>query len=131
MPLRTILNLIGSITVVRESSISIEGQSVLGILSRYERELWFLTISAMFLDVMLTVQGLQLGLRELNPIARSALDWIGVLGLYMLKAVALLIGVLCTWLVPSQFAPVVPLGLALPSLCAVLINSIVIGYVIF
>lgn len=84
----------------------------------------------MLIDVTLTVHGLQLGLRELNPVARAAIDWIGVLGLYGLKGVALLIGIVCVWLIPDRYTPFVPLGLAIPSVAAVLINTVVISIVV-
>ena len=100
-------------------------------LGHYEKELWMLTIGAMLVDITLTVHGLQLGLREMNPVARAALDSAGVLGLYFLKAVALAIGVCCTWVLPNRFTPIVPLGLAIPSVLAVVINTVVISIVLF
>jgi hypothetical protein len=98
----------------------------LQILSQYEQELWVLTLVAMILDVTLTVQGLRLGLQELNPVARTALDQAGAFGLYGLKSVAVLLGICCVLMIPDRYSPFVPLGLALPSVVAVLINSIVI-----
>ena len=99
-------------------------------LNRYERELWFVTISAMLMDVTLTVHGLQLGLRELNPVARAALDVAGAVGLYGLKGVALLLGGICIQLIPTKYTALVPLGLAIPSTIAVVINSTLILYVV-
>jgi hypothetical protein len=98
----------------------------LQLLSRYEQELWVLTLLAMVLDVTLTVQGLRLGLQELNPVARTALDQAGAFGLYGLKSVAVLLGICCVLMIPDRYTPFVPLGLALPSVVAVFINSIVI-----
>lgn len=109
---------------------SIREQPILQVLSQYERELWFLTLAAMLMDVTLTTHGLQLGLRELNPIARAAIEWIGILGLYGLKGVAILLGVLCVWLIPEKYTPLVPLGLFIPSLIAVMINTLVIFAVV-
>lgn len=103
---------------------------ILQVLSRYERDLWFLAIAAMLVDVTLTTHGLQLGLRELNPIARAAIDWIGILGLYGLKGVAILLGILCVSAIPERYTPLVPLGLAVPSMIAVLINTVVISTVV-
>ena len=96
------------------------------LLGRYERQLWLLTLGAMLVDVTLTVHGLQLGLRELNPLARAALDIAGVLGLYAMKGVALAIGVCCIRLIPSKYTPLVPFGLAIPSVFAVVNNTVVI-----
>ncbi len=106
------------------------GERFLQVLSRYERELWFLTLSAMLIDVTLTTHGLQLGLRELNPVARAALDSAGVVGLYGLKIVAVFLGVLCVWAIPDEYTAVVPLGLAIPSLIAVIINTVLISIVV-
>lgn len=100
------------------------------VLSRYERELWGLTLVAMILDVILTIQGLRLGLHELNPVARTALDQAGAFGLYGLKSVAVLLGVFCVLVIPDRYTPFVPLGLALPSVVAVFINTFVIISVI-
>lgn len=97
--------------------------------TRFERELWFLAIAAMLVDVTLTVHGLQLGLAETNPVARLMMDAGGVLGLYALKVVAIAVGGCCRPLVEERFSAVIPLGLAVPSLCAVSINIVTIGYV--
>lgn len=85
----------------------------------------------MLVDVTLTVHGLQLGLQELNPVGRVALDAAGVLGLYALKAVAIGMGVCCVLLVPARYTALVPLGLAIPSLFAVIVNSVLIAVVLF
>ena len=102
----------------------------LRLLGRYERQLWLLTLGAMLVDVTLTVHGLQLGLRELNPLARVALDVAGVLGLYALKGVALAMAVCCIRLIPSKYTPLVPFGLAVPSVFAVVNNTVVITIVL-
>jgi hypothetical protein len=92
-----------------------------------ERELWVLTAAAMAVDVLLTLYGLRLGLTELNPVARSAVNTAGAAGLTGLKLAAVAVGSGCLPLLPAQFRAVVPLALALPSLCAVVINALVIG----
>jgi len=96
----------------------------------HERDLWILVAAAMLVDVTLTVHGRQLGLIEVNPIARHALAGFGVLGLYGLKLVALGLGGCCRLGVGDRYGPVVPLGLAVPSLIAVCVNSAVITYVL-
>lgn len=95
-----------------------------------ERELWFAVFTVMLVDITLTVHGLTLGLPEANPVARAALDTAGVLGLYGLKATALAIGVGCRYAVEDRYGFVVPLGLGIPSLAAVLINSAVLAVVV-
>jgi len=132
MPLHRILDV--SITSLLGGSArewSTRGDRLLQLLRAYERELWLLTLGAMLVDVTLTVHGLQLGLRELNPVGRAALDVAGILGLYALKGVALGLGVSCVLLIPRKFRPLVPLGLAIPSVLAVLINTVVISVTLF
>lgn len=94
-----------------------------------ERELWFVVVCAMLVDIVLTLHGLQLGLVERNPVARRALDAFGTLGLYGLKMAALSVGVCCRLAVHERYAPVVPVGLAVPSLVAVCINTALITFV--
>jgi hypothetical protein len=98
-------------------------------LAATQRDLWLLTVCAMLVDVTLTVHGRQLGLAEANPVARHALEHAGVLGLYGLKTVALGMGACCWWVVPSRYAVVVPLGLAVPSVAAVLVNATLVASV--
>ena len=83
----------------------------------------------MLVDVTLTVHGLTLGLAEVNPVARVAIDTAGVLGLYALKVVALAVGGCCRLVVRDRYGAVIPVGLGLPSLAAVVVNTAVIGYV--
>lgn len=101
------------------------------LLAPFERDLWFLVAAAMLVDVTLTVHGLVLGLPEQNPVARFAIDTAGVLGLYALKLVALLLGGSCRSLIPDRYSAAVPLGLAVPSVLAVGINTVVIAWVTF
>jgi hypothetical protein len=95
-----------------------------------ERDLWILVAAAMLVDVTLTVHGRHLGLVEVNPVARHALAGFGVLGLYGLKLVALGLGGCCRLGVGDRYGPVVPLGLAIPSLIAVCVNTLTIAYVL-
>jgi len=91
-----------------------------------ERELWFLVTASMLVDVTLTVHGLHLGLRELNPVARRVMAIAGVPGLYGLKGLALGVGLCCRPLVPDRANVMIPLLLALPSLFAVGINAVLL-----
>ncbi len=95
-----------------------------------ERGLWLLLVVAMLVDISLTVHGLQLGLVEANPIASRALSVFGIPGLYGLKGVALGLGGCCRLLVGDRYGSVVPLGLAIPSLAAVGVNSALIASVV-
>lgn len=130
MSLRDIFENKPSARLSSGSVSGLSGEGILQLLSQYEKELWFLTLGAMLMDVTLTVHGLQLGLRELNPVARVALDSVGVLGLYGLKGTALLLGIICVSVIPGKYTPLVPLGLAIPSVAAVLINTVVISVAI-
>lgn len=102
---------------------------LLSAVSGVERELWFVAILAMTLDVTLTIHGLKLGLAEVNPVARSALASADIFGLYALKLVALLLGAGCALLVPRHYRGLIPLGLAIPSVLAVVNNAVVITIV--
>lgn len=128
MSLRNLLS--GSVDAPTEEDRPDRHSRFLCALSGVERELWFVALAAMLVDVTLTVHGLQLGLEELNPVARTALDNAGVLGLYALKSGAVLVGVACRPLLPAHATGLVPLGLALPSLCAVFINTTLIALIV-
>ena len=98
-------------------------------MAAFERWFWLVAAVVMLADVALTIYGLELGLRETNPVARAALDRAGVAGLVGLKGLALAVAGICWYLVPGDFRIVVPLGLLLPSLVAVLVNVVTIGVV--
>lgn len=91
-----------------------------------ERELWVVAIVAMFGDVILTTYGLEIGLQEMNPAARGALDASGVFGLFGLKLWALTVGACCRPLLDNQYGGIVPLALAIPSVFAVCFNAALI-----
>lgn len=131
MSLRDIVHGLASrLTLSPRGRSSTFSDRVLRSLSAYERELWTITLGAMLVDVTLTVHGLQLGLKEMNPIGRVAIEYAGVLGLYALKIVALGMGVCCAFLIPDRYTALVPLGLAIPSLFAVIVNSTLIAIVL-
>jgi hypothetical protein len=113
-----------------ESPGTTDGSGILGRFHRYERELWVVVIAAMGLDILSTVYGLSIGLQEQNPVARQALNMAGVFGLAGLKGLALAVGWSCFRALPDQFRPVIPLGLAVPSLVATGINVTLIGFVV-
>ena len=98
------------------------------------RTLWVLAVSAMVLDVAITGVGLSLGLSERNPVARAAIDAIGLFGAgVVLKGGVLAFSYAC-WRLFPRFLPttpdhhrnVVPLGVAVPSWVAVGINTTLI-----
>lgn len=95
-----------------------------------ESVLWSLAVAAMLVDVTLTVHGLQLGLAEMNPIARRAIESASVLGLYALKLLTLGVSVCCRPLLPDRHTALIPFALLLPSFSAVLINTTLIAIVV-
>lgn len=112
------------------AQLSSAGESLLTTISAVERELWLVVVLAMLADVPLTLYGLELGLTEMNPVARAAIERTGGLGLYFLEALALGMGVCCTLLIPDRYTALVPLGLALPSVVAVIINTVLITVIV-
>lgn len=102
---------------------------VLHSASLVEWELWLAATAFMLADVTLTFHGLLLGLAEANPIARGALDHFGALGLYGLKLGALGIGAVCRLAMPDRYGALVPVGLAIPSGIAALMNATLITLV--
>lgn len=101
-----------------------------GRLLEAERELWVLAVLTMFVDVTLTLLGLQLGLKEMNPIGRSALDTVGAPGLYGIKVGAVGVGVCGRQLLFDRLTAIVPLALLIPTLVAVAINSVLIATIL-
>lgn len=94
-----------------------------------ERELWLVAIGAMVADVVLTLYGLHVGLVENNPIARTAIHVQGATGLVVLKLVALCLAAGCWAVLPDRYGPVIPLGLAIPTLVAVVSNALLVTIV--
>jgi len=95
--------------------------------SGIERALWLVVLAAMAADVVLTHVGQQVGLVELNPVARDALHAHGVWGLVALKGLALGCGAGLWAVFPRRYTTLVPLGLALPTIPAVVSNVAVIS----
>lgn len=92
--------------------------------------LWIVAAAALTGDVVTTFVGLHLGLTESNPIARTAIDGWGVVGMVVLKAFAVGVALCCRPLVPREYRLVVPAGLAIPWSIAVVINLVMISMVI-
>ncbi|UPW00183.1 DUF5658 family protein [Halorussus gelatinilyticus] len=97
----------------------------------WERTLWILVGVALVGDLLTTYYGLQLGLTESNPVARAALDRFGFAAMVGLKLFALAVGVGCRRLLPDEHGLLVPAGLAVPWMGAVVVNlslyAIVLG----
>ena len=92
--------------------------------SRTEQLLWVVVLLALVADAALTVYGLSIGFKELNPIARAALDAMGVFGILSLKVFAVGVALLGRWVTPDSHAALVPATLAMPWVVASVLNAI-------
>jgi len=99
--------------------------------TEYATFLWAVTVAALVLDGALTLVGIRLGLTELNPIAADLIASVGVLpALVALKGGAVGVG-LAGWVVmPADYRGLVPAGLALPWVAAVVANVLSVGVVL-
>lgn len=87
-----------------------------------ERLLWLLVVVGLVGDLLTTYYGLRLGLAESNPVARAAMQQLGFGALVGLKLFAVGVGLLCRQLLPERHVALVPAGLAVPWLAAVVVN---------
>ncbi|WP_244605228.1 DUF5658 family protein [Halorussus halobius] len=90
--------------------------------SRVERALWTLVGVALVADLATTYYGLRLGLRESNPVARTAMQRFGFGAMVGLKLLAVGVGVGCRRLLAGRPGLIVPAALAVPWLAAALVN---------
>ena len=97
--------------------------ALLDELAAVERELWLVVALTLIVDVWLTHIGLQHGLHEGNPVMRAAIETFGIAVLGLTKVGVLGLAGVTRRLVSDQRGVVVPLGLALPWVAAVVINT--------
>lgn len=79
-----------------------------------DRTIWVLAVCFLFLDLLTTWYGLQLGLRESNQVAVMVLSQYGYLGLASVKGVALGIAFVGWSILPASSRIVAPICLAVP-----------------
>lgn len=91
-----------------------------------ERHLWVVVVFALVADVHLTHLGLQYGMTEGNPVARWAVGSGGIAALALGKVAVLGIAGLVRWRYP-RYGPVIPAGLAVPWLTAVVLNAVTLA----
>lgn len=91
-------------------------------LGAFERTLWLVVLAVLVGDLLTTYVGLNAGLTESNPVARSAIARFGFASLVVIKAFAVGVGLGCRALLPRDYTALVPAGLALPWAVAVGIN---------
>lgn len=96
---------------------------LLADLDAVEVALWIVVVAALVLDVALTHVGLQHGFAEGNPVLGPAMESHGFGALAGAKLGALAVGGLSRVARP-EYGAVIPLGLALPWLGAVVVNTI-------
>ena len=92
-----------------------------------ERLLWGMVVVVMLLDVATTAIGLQYGLQEGNALVSAAIETFGIAGLLLVKGLVLVLAATVAHRIPDRVSPVVPLGLALPTLIAVTTNLALVG----
>lgn len=92
--------------------------------------LWGAVALVLVGDVVTTFVGLHLGLVESNPVAARAIDGWGVVGMLVLKVLAVAVALCCRPLLSREYRPIVPAGLAVPWSLAVGINLIAISTVV-
>lgn len=97
--------------------------AMLDELASVERELWVVVAVTLAVDVWLTHVGLQHGLHEGNPVMRVAIETFGIAVLALTKVAVLGLAGLTRRTLSEQRGVVVPLGLALPWVAAVVINA--------
>lgn len=90
--------------------------------SRHGTVLWALVLGFALADTLLTVVGLELGLSEANPVARSMLSMFGVAGLVLLKGVSLGLLAAIVRTIPGRFEAAALLGFCLPQAAATGVN---------
>lgn len=101
-------------------------QAVTALLDPVERLLWVTAAVLAALDVVLTVRGLQAGLVEGNPLIALLLTDAGVLAFVAVKGGALGLAASVRWVRP-RWGPWLALGLAIPWLVAVSVNSFLLA----
>lgn len=79
-----------------------------------DRAIWALAVSFLFLDLVTTWYGLQLGLRESNQVALMVLSQYGYVGLASVKGIALGIAFVGWSILPVAWRIVAPICLAVP-----------------
>jgi hypothetical protein len=96
-------------------------ERLLAELTAVEPALWLIALSTLTIDVYLTYRGLQAGLTEGNPLMAAAVHGAGFAMLGLAKTVALGTAGLLREHV-GEYGAVIPLGLAVPWLVAVVVN---------
>lgn len=123
----TIISILYYLRVVPDPSMKLPEyrSTVSGTLqtaTRLDFILWMIVLTAMTVDIFLTLYGLQQGLIERNPIALFGMNTIGYAVLAFLKVPAILIGFLGWLILPKTYRQVNLIGLSLPWIGAISLN---------
>lgn len=93
---------------------------------RFGQLLWAVCIAAVVGDLLTTVYGLEVGLRERNPFVAAILIDYGVAGLVGLKLVVVAWVAIIWRLLDKRYGLAAMMGLAIPQAIAVAINVVTI-----
>lgn len=91
-----------------------------------EGALWALVMIALFGDLGVTIYGIEHGFSELNPLAVTLVESLGLSGFVLPKIGAVATGAVGRRLLQRSERWVVPLGLAVPWTVAVVLNCVVV-----
>lgn len=83
---------------------------------------WHLVVVALIADISLTMYGRQLGLIELNPLARTVIETYGYGAMVPMKTIVVMIAVAAWTVLPKNQRWLAPLSVAIPWTAASLIN---------
>ncbi|MFB6070627.1 MAG: DUF5658 family protein [Halanaeroarchaeum sp.] len=89
--------------------------------------LWVVVLVSAVFDVVTTMVGLEVGLREGNQVARAFVATYGRPGIGLLKLLALVVVVLAWWTLDGERASAVLAGFAVLSLLVVALNAVALA----
>lgn len=98
--------------------------------TRLERQLWLVALGVLVLDLATTAYGLELGLRESNPVVLALLERLGFWAFVALKGFAVAVGTVGWWVLPTEYQYVAPLCLAGPWAAGGVANALIIASVV-
>lgn len=103
-----------------------DGHAAWRIEGRFGQILWTVCIAAVVGDLVTTVYGLEIGLRERNPFVAAVLADYGVAGLVGLKLLVVAWVAIIWRLLNERYGLAAMMGLAIPQGAAVVLNVVTI-----
>lgn len=95
----------------------------IGDIPPLDLSLWILVLGASAADMVLTLIGLQLCFVEANPVAATAIEHFGSLGLFLLKGSSILVLFAVVRQLSRKYTLAALLGFSLPQVVATGLNS--------